>query len=515
MKTIGAIDIGTNSIRLAVAKVDQSHSYHLVLVQKEVIRLGEGEFAHNKITRAAMERGLLVLRRFVEIASRHGAQEITVVATAAVREAQNKQEFVDRARDEAGVEVKVVSGLEEARLIYLGISSGSDLADKNGLFIDIGGGTTELILGDKMDYRYLDSVKLGAIRLKDMFLSGNTGPVTPRKFSEMLDYIRGASSNATRKITEMGFDAAYGSSGTIINLGEITAKRVSPGINNIRNYLLKYSDLVETTAMLCSLSVDERRNVPGINPERADIIVSGAAILQGVMSGVGADSIRISDRALRDGIVIDYIFQEDLVKEEFLATSPRLRSIMQLCRSCNYEEKHAAKVTELARLIFAQLRDLGVHSYGKREEELLRYASLVHDVGTFISMADHHKHSHYLIKNWGLLGFDSEEVEIIAASALCHRKQSPKKSAGMSLSPAHRRLVEVIASVLRVADALDRSQLGYVREVILRWIKAPSKMVIEIYCGEDCPLEMWSLEEKKILFENTFEVDLSIKRISG
>lgn len=515
MKTIGAIDIGTNSIRMAVAKVDQSHSYHLVLVQKEVIRLGEGEFVHNKITRAAMERGLLVLRRFVEIASRHGAQEITAVATAAVREAQNKQEFVDRAREEAGVEVKVVSGLEEARLIYLGISSGSDLGDKKGLFVDIGGGTTELIRGDKMDYDYLDSLKLGAIRLKDMFLSGDTGPVAPRKYSAMLDYVRGAASNASRKITEMGFDATYGSSGTVINLGEITARRVSPGLNNIRNYLLKYSDLVETNALLCRLSVDERRNVPGINPERADIIVAGAAILQGVMNCVGAESIRICDRALRDGIVIDHIFQEDTVKAAYLDTSPRLRSIMHLCRSCNYEEKHATKVTELALSIFCQLRELGMHTYGKREEELLRYASLVHDVGTFISMTDHHKHSQYLIKNWGLLGFDSEEVEIIATSALCHRKQSPRKSAGMSLSPAHRRLVEVIASVIRIADALDRSQLSFVREIILRWVKAPSKMMIEIYCGEDCPLEMWSLEDKKALFEHAFEVDLSVKRVTG
>ncbi len=509
LRTIGAIDIGTNSIRLAVARLEPGVGFTVVAQQKEVVRLGEGEFVHNRITGPAMERGLVVLRRFVEMARGLGAEDVFAVATAAVREAGNRDEFVERASIECGIDVRVVSGVEEARLIYLGIVSGVDLGFQRALFVDIGGGTTELIIGDAKQYEMLESLKLGAVRVSERFHAGGSGPVDRKKYAKMREYVRGVANYATKKLKDQGFDLAYGSSGTIINLAEITARRIDPGVTTIRNYPLRYSDLQETVSVLSGLGLEARRNVPGINPERADIIVAGAAILDEIMSSFGADIIRISDRALRDGIMIDHQLQEDNALQEYHTTSPRERSILRLGRACTFEETHSFKVADLAKSLFKDTAEMGLHSYGPAEMELLEYAALAHDVGIFVSMSNHHRHSYYLIRNWQLLGFDDDEIEIIAAAALCHRRLSPKKVSLALLNANQRKLVGFLAAIVRVADALDRSQLGLVSDVVLRWKKPQSKLIIEVHAGQECPLEMWAFEVKKRLFESTFGVTLT------
>ncbi len=513
MKTLGIIDIGTNSIRLAVVRIEKDHGYKTLALHKEAVRLGEGEFAHNRITRPAMERSLVVLKKFADIARRSGAEEIKAIGTAALREAQNRSEFTERALSECGVDVRVISGLEEARLIYLGVSSGVDLNSNRGLFVDIGGGTTELIIGDAKEYYLLESLKLGAVRLNDIFLKGHTGSVSKKKYSTMVDYAREVGNLAFRKVREEGFDVVYGSSGTIINLAEITARRLGTYLTTIRNYTLSYSDLCETISMLCSLDLDARKEVAGINPERADIIVSGAAILDSFMTETGANAITVSTRAVRDGVLIDYIFQEESIREEYLSTSVRLRSVLQLCRSCRFEESHSEHVVKLALSIFDQMREMGLHPYGEKEAEMLRYAAMCHDVGTFISLVDHHKHTYYLVRNWNLLGFDDQEIEILATIAMCHRKAFPRKVWSPKLSSSAKRMIEVLASILRIADALDRGQIGCVDEVKFKTPVNGKKLFLEVYANEDCPLEMKFLDYKKVLFEQTFEVKLDAEMI--
>ncbi|MHB1457585.1 MAG: Ppx/GppA phosphatase family protein [Armatimonadota bacterium] len=513
MRTISVIDIGTNSIRLAVVRIDPNHDYRNLSIHKEVIRLGEGEFAHNRITAPAMDRGLLVLKKFADIARRYNSQEIVVAATAAVREAQNRTEFVERAKQEADVDVKIIPGVEEARLIYLGIASGIDMTGGTGLFIDIGGGTTEVIVGDQRNHLMLDSLKLGAIRLTDIFMKNDSGSVTDKRYKKIIDYARGVASNAVRKIRDIGFDAAYGSSGTIINLAEITAKRLNPDITSIRNYNLRYSDLIETITIMREMSLEQRRNLPGINPDRADIIICGGAIIDAIMSSVRADSITISDRALRDGLVIDHLFAEEAIKEKYHSISVRERSILQFGNACRFDERHAINVSNLAESLYKQLGELGVLKHKDSEQELLRYASLIHDIGTFISYGDHHRHSYYLIRNWNILGFTDEEIEMIATAALCHRKLTPSKTHLAKLNPQAKKTADILSSILRISDALDRSQTGIVKEIICRLDGSRKRLVLEVYASEDCPLEMWALESKKLLFERVFGLDVSIKRV--
>ncbi|MFQ3548836.1 MAG: Ppx/GppA phosphatase family protein [Armatimonadota bacterium] len=514
MKKIGVMDIGTNSIRMGVVRVDDMHEWHAVNVQKEVVRLGEREFAHNKITPEAMDRAVLVIKKFTESAKSQGAEEVLAIATAAVREAHNKAEFVNRVKSECGIDVKVVSGLEEARLIYLGIASGVDLNSHKGFFVDIGGGTTELIIGDAKEYYILESLKLGAIRLTDMFLEDHTDKVSRKKYNKIVEYAMGVGNQAFKKINQESFDLVFGASGTIINLAEITAKRVEPNLTTIRNYCLKYSDLEDTIKILCDANLEDRRKIPGINPERADIIICGAAILDAVMRGTFCSEIRISDRALRQGALIDYLFQEDHTRTKFLTTSARTRSILQMARYCRFEEKHAMNVTDLAEKFFEQLSELGLHNYGDKEAELLRYATMVHDVGTFISHIDHHKHSYYLIRNWSLLGFDDDEIEIIASTAMCHRKCSPKKAVAHKFNnDESKKLVEVLASIIRIADALDRSEMGLVEDIDCHWEKQGKTIVMRLYAKDDCHLEIWALESKKALFERTFGLELKTELV--
>lgn len=515
MRTISVIDIGTNSIRLAVVRIDPNHDYRNLSIHKEVIRLGEGEFAHNRITAPAMERGLLVLRKFADIARRFDSQEIVVAATAAVREAQNRTEFVERAKRESGVDVRIVPGVEEARLIYLGVASGIDMAGGTGLFVDIGGGTTEVIIGDKREHMMLDSLKLGAIRLTDMFMRNEIGAISDKRYKKIVDYARGAASNAIRKIRDIGFGSVYGSSGTIMNLAEITARRLNPDLTSIRNYDLKYGDLAETITSLRAMPLEQRRNLPGINPDRADIIICGAAILDAIMSAACADSIIISDRGLRDGLVIDHLFAEEAIKEKYHSISVRERSILQFGNACRFDSHHAANVSDLADSLYMQLGNLGILKHDDLERELLRYASLIHDIGTFVSYSDHHRHSYYLIRNWSILGFTDGEIELIATAALCHRKLSPAKTRIGKSYPQGRGTADRLSSMLRIADALDRSQTGLIRGIICRLDGSRKRLILEVYASEDCPLEMWALEIKKRLFERVFGLDVSIKRVIG
>lgn len=512
LKTVSFIDLGTNSCRLNIVELTaDSRNYNEIIKLKEVVRLGEGEFESKQLTQAAMDRTIKVLKMFAEISVKYNSDDTYAVATAAVREANNKDEFIERVNKETGINMKVISGNEEARLIYLGVSSNVNLESRTGLFVDIGGGTTELIVGDAKNHKYLESCKLGAIRVYDEFFAENDKPVSKKKYNYVLEHVMATSNHAARHIKSQGFDLLYGSSGTITTLGEITARRIGNYYNTFRNYEISYSDLKETINILSALSVEDRKLVPGINPERADIIIAGAAVLEGIMLNTGATSVNITDSALKEGLLIDYICSDLDKKQKYQQISNRERSILSICNSCKYEKKHADLIAKLSLNIFDQLETLGLHNYTEKERELLKYSALLHDVGVFISINDHHKHSYYLIRNWRLAGFDDEQIEIIASSALCHRKLTPQK-AGLKLSENAKRIVEVFSSIIRMAESLDRSQLGLIEDVKIKWLVPGKDLKMIAYSNENPHIEIWSAIQRKSYFENTFNVSLKVEK---
>ena len=501
-KVVGFIDIGTNSVRLLVVRINPNRSYTVLSQEKEVVRLGEGEFRDQMLTPEAIYRGVTVVKKFAELSRAYGAEEVIAVATSAAREAKNQIDLLNRLRDEARVDVSVISGKEEARLIYLGVAGGVHIRDRKGLFIDIGGGSTEIIIGDQDNYTYLDSLKLGAIRLTNLFLpEGAKTPVPSEVYSKMRKYVRNAVIRTTHRVKAERVSVTVASSGTAINLAEISNRMT--GNADPRSMTLRRSQLKKIMTMLCSLALDERRKVPGMNPERADIIIGGGAILETLMDEFGLDEVTVSERGLRDGLLAEYLAQGG--DQEYKEMSVRERSVLQLGRSCNLDEMHAERVKGLALSLFDSGFRQGLHNLGDWERELLGYAAYLHDIGDFISFNNHHLHSHYIIRNAELLGFDQREISIMADLARFHRKKIPRRKDPdlEDLDEHSQKIVILLSSLLRLAESLDRSHTGLVKSAEFAVVQKAAA-VIAIYSNEDVQLEVWGIESDGKAFEKAF-----------
>ena len=508
---VGFIDLGTNSVRLLLVRINPNHSYTVLSEQKETVRLGEGEFRNNTLQPEAMRRAGLVCARFAEIARSRGATQVIAVATSATREADNRAAFLRHLRRVAGIDVRVISGKEEARLIYLGVSSGANLGGRQTLFIDIGGGSTEVIVGDQQQYRFLDSLKLGAIRLSAMFFrTGDTGPVSPAKYARMQRYIRTRSVRTLERLHQCTIEQAIGSSGTIMNLAEIAMRRVyKRGLS--KGDAITREQIRDVVGLLCSLPLDKRREVPGINPERADIIIAGAAVLETLMQELDLASIGYSERGLREGLPIDYLSRADNA-HLFEQTSFRERSVLELGRRCGFDEPHARQVVRIAWDLFDSAREAGLHAFGDWERELLEHACLLHDVGAFVSYTNHRTHSYYVIRNADLLGFDQTEIALIATLALFHHKAFPrlKHREYAELDKRSREIVRVLCVFLRIAESLDRSHLQVLQHALLRGHDRKA-VVLEITPARDCHLELWEVRSHEKAFEKVFGRKLAIR----
>lgn len=333
-KVVGFLDIGTNSIRLLVVQFHHNHAYSVLNQQKEVVRLGQNKFRTQALQPAAMHRAVTVCSRFAEMARSSGAEKIIAVATSAVREADNQADFLRKIRRQAQLDVHIISGREEARLIYLGVASATDLGNRQALFIDIGGGSTELAVGSQSAYRYLDSLKLGAIRLSDRFLSeAYDKPVSDRTYLKMKDYVRAISGRVIGRIARFRLDDVFGSSGTILNLGDIAIRRFC-GRRLQRGDRLSLRQLREVVKYLRGLPLAKRRRVPGLNPDRADVIIGGASILETLLEELDAKTICVSDRSLRDGLVLDFLARRD-GQHPGKSRPGRKNSVLQLERRGN------------------------------------------------------------------------------------------------------------------------------------------------------------------------------------
>jgi exopolyphosphatase/guanosine-5'-triphosphate,3'-diphosphate pyrophosphatase len=510
---VGFIDLGTNSVRLLLVRINPNHSYTVLAEQKETVRLGEGEFRRSLLQPPAMRRAGLVCARFAEIARSRGATEVLAVATSATREAENRGAFLRHIRRVAGIEVRVISGKEEARLIYLGVSSGANIGGRQTLFIDVGGGSTEVIIGDQQQYRFLDSLKLGAIRLASMyFRPGDAGPVAAARYARIQRYIRTRSVRTLERLRQFAIEQAIGSSGTVLNLAEIAMRRV-----NRRGFLkgdvLTRAHLRDVVELLCSLPLDKRREIPGINPERADIIIPGAAILETLMEELNLREVGFSERGLREGLPIDYLSRSDNA-HLFEQTSFRERSVLELGRRCGFDEQHARQVVRIAWELFDSAREAGLHSLGEWERELLEHACLLHDVGAFVSYTNHRAHSYYVIRNADLLGFDQTEIALIAAAALFHHKAFPrlKHREFAELDKRSREIVRVLCVFLRIAESLDRSHLQVLSHARLR-ASDRKNIVLEITPARDCHLELWEVRNHERAFEKVFGRRLTVQVI--
>lgn len=504
------MDMGTNSVRLMLVRFDKRHTYTTLSRQKEMIRLGEGQFDDDLIKPAAMERAVAVCKNFVEMAKKFKADEIIAVATSATRDAANQKEFLDRLKDEASLYMNVVSGKEEARLIYLGVSSGVKISGQT-LFIDIGGGSTELIVGNEKTYSYLDSLKLGAVRLGMLYTNDISGPIPPKKYLQLCEQVKNSSIRAVQEIKKHRVKEAYGSSGTAQNLSEIARMTIHKG-DESKKFILRLKDLKQVSKLLCSLPLKDRRNVPGINPKRADIIVAGAAILETLMSETGIQELKISGKELRDGLLIDYLDRESGTYEG--ETSIRLRSVLALGRKCGFDEEHAKVVSRLALEMFDTGKEIWLHRQGSARRDLLHYSVLLHDIGAFLSYNNHHMNSWYFIRNADLLGFNQREISIIAANAFFHRRGIPSKKHPQMAGLDDRgfETVKAHAILIRIAESLDRSHAGVISHARFK-LGEKNTVILELFSDKNCDLEVWGAENHTEAFRKVFGKKLIIRKV--
>ena len=515
-RVVGFLDLGTNSVRLLLVRINPNHSYAILTQQKEVVRLGEGEFVDQVLQPEAMDRAALVCCKFAELSRSYGAEEIIAVTTSAVREAKNQGDFLRRLRKEANLDVRVISGKEEARLIYLGVSSAVNLDGEEAAFIDVGGGSTEVIAGDQRRYHFLSSLNLGAIRLTSLhFLPGETGPVNSESYALLQRRVRMVSIRTLQEMRRYHFDLALGSSGTAENLTEIAARALH-NRQRQRDDVLSYRDLKQVIEMLCALPLEARRKVPGINPERADIIIAGAAIIHTLMEDLGFSKLRvIAGRGLREGLLIDYLSRSGHARL-IRGLSVRQRSVLQLGRACGFDEIHGKHVSQLALELFDSAERIGLHSLGAHERELLEYAAQLHDIGTFLSYNNHHLHTYYLIRNAELLGFDQSEIGLMATIAFFHRKSLPtKKHPEMKeLDKRLRKGVQILSILLRLAEVLDRSHMRAVKHAKLR-AAGKDSLILEINCGHDCQLELWGVQGQLKAVQKVLDREIQIDVLGG
>jgi exopolyphosphatase/guanosine-5'-triphosphate,3'-diphosphate pyrophosphatase len=462
---LAAVDIGTNSVHLVVARVDENR-IEVVEREREMVRLGSSAGDMKRLTAAAISRGIEALARFKQVAAIHGAS-MRAVATSAVREAENRSVFIDRARA-VGVDVEVISGFEEARLIHLGVLQAVPVYDRQVLVCDIGGGSTEVVVGTKGDILTARSLKLGSIRLTRRYFDGPK--VTTKAVEACRQDIRTALTPTAREVRRTGFDVAVGSSGTIGAVCQMVAARADGGVpRSLNNLTVTRADIDGVVRRLIKApTVKERARIPGLDPRRADIILAGALILEQVVHELGAEELTFSDYALREGVLLDTWRRVHGGSLHHLSDLRR-RSVLRLADQMDEDPAHSAHVARLALDLFDATADR--HGLGDDSREVLEAAALLANVGLFVSHAGHHKHSYYVIRNSELLtGFTDREIELIAQVARYHRKSTPRKKHDefAALDRDDQRRVRVLAGLLRVAVGLDRNHAARVSAVSVR-----------------------------------------------
>ncbi|HEY9282227.1 MAG TPA: Ppx/GppA phosphatase family protein [Pyrinomonadaceae bacterium] len=513
---LAAIDIGSNSIKLAVVDAAASDSFAVIAREKETVRLGRETLRKEFLSPEATARAAECVKRFRSIAEARGAERVVAVATASVREARNAADFLDEVERRTGVRVEVLSGIEEARLIGVAAAHGCGSPGQAHLNIDIGGGSTEISLVRGGAPARLFSVKLGAVGLAERYLASD--PPKPKELRALRAEISAALERPSREMGGACWQRATGTSGTIIAVGEALraqdAKARAQGAQPAGAGIV-LGRLQQFNERMAAMRVDERCAVRGISAQRAEIVVAGGQILEGAMRALSVNHLRTCDWSLREGVIIDSLREFEAESKPPVPddADPRLRGVHAVGRRYGYEAEHAHQVARFAETIFDELAPSA--GLTRHHRTLLSAAALLHDIGYHIAHDGHHKHALYLIKHSELTGFSEAERDVIANVARYHRGMPPKEKheTFASLNQADRETVRRLAAILRVADALDRSHDGRVSDLSCTLDGRTVRLTLT--SEDDCEREMAAAESKSDLFEEVFGSGLALSRQSG
>jgi exopolyphosphatase / guanosine-5'-triphosphate,3'-diphosphate pyrophosphatase len=504
---IAAFDLGSNSFHLLVADARSDGSFEAVTTDKEMLRLGSAVASTGEIGAAGADAAVDVIRRFKAMAESQRADEIVAYATAAFREASDSLAVVDRIEAETGVKVRVISGREEAQLIFDAVRTSVVIDPAPAMALDLGGGSLEVMVGDSRGLDWATSLKLGVARLTTELVRSD--PPSGGDCRRVTSTVTKTFGRVLPEITRRRPRVAIGSSGTLEALISLAAGLNGGGVPASVNQLaVSTRDLEMLTKSLVDMTSAERAALPGIDARRADLLPVGALLLVTVLDMAGVDTLIGCEWALREGMVLDAIGHHSRAEFDSDPKAIRRDSVLGLCRRCGWNEVHSTKVARLATELFDGMAKL--HDLTPDDRELLELGALLHDIGEHVSKDGHERHTAYLIQNGRLRGFTPDEVEILACLGRFHKRGTPKASFEPygRMRPAEQKRVNQLVALLQVADGLDRSHGGPVRGVDVFANDSVVEVVVE--ADDDIDLELWGLRRKREFFERVFGCRLDV-----
>lgn len=495
MPAFASIDLGSNASRLLVAEADDPRTVRRLVSDRVPVRLGHSVFLTGELDPRSIDQAIGALKRFRVQLERHGVSKSRAVVTAAARDAVNSLELLERAKDEAGVELEAISGSEEARLVKLAVSSRLPLEGKRSLLIDLGGGSLELSEVYHDEVRHSVSLEIGSVRLLESFLSPRK-PVGPEQENLLTEYVDRMLAPVSEGFRRRRYDLVAGTGG---NFDAVAALCPVPG-RDVPTLDVSASRTV--LRKMKRMTAAERRAAFDLRSDRADVIVPALFVIGAVAELARTEEIVAPGVGLREGILVELIDKHFRVWDYSVDEHATTRAALHLGRRFHFDEPHATQVDRLSCMLFDRLAPL--HGFGPGERQLLRVAALLHDVGDFIASDEHHKHSQYVIEHSDLIGLSREQRSLVALIARYHRRAppSPRHTAFKKLGPADRQRVRKLAAILRVADALDRGHRSRVRHLDIEIEAAEVEVVAD--GASDLALEVWTARRKASLFEEVF-----------
>lgn len=523
MPTFAAIDIGSNSCRLAIASVTQQHKLRTLYEDREVTRLGESVFETGVISPEAIASTVKALKRFHKSVQEHVVDQVRVVATSATRDALNAEAFKTRVKSATGWSLEIISGLEEGRLIHLGVMAYEPEARKRSLLIDLGGGSCEITLSDAGRIQEMVSLPLGAVRLQQEFL--RTDPPSKQDIARLRQFIERELTRLDRKMGKPAVDTVIATSGTAAALAE--ASHALPAEGAIEKHVAKAvrgrkatpPAVLETDTAsvrrladrLIKMNNAQRAAVPGIGPKRSEIIVGGAQVYAALLERAGLGGFRYSPLGLRDGVLAQMLADADTrASVHRTMESERWEGVLEVCRRYRVDPAKQEPVRRQAEAFFDGLAK--IHELPEEYRLWLAAAAMMRDVGKFMNHQGHHRHTHYIVANSEIFGFSPTQRAIVAAISRYLGKSRPSlMDRPMRLIPveehAHVRSAVVL---LRLAQAMCGERTAGALRAKTRVF--PKRVLVQLDPARGgAELEVWSLKKEATYFREIFRRELFVE----
>ncbi len=504
MPTFAAVDIGSNSVRLKIARLTRGHLTP-IHEDREVTRLGEGVFRSGFLTPESMAETVKVLRRFHRATQQVVTDPVRVVATSAMRDARNSQAFLEWVRSATGWTVEIISGLEEARLIHLGLVSNLRADSSPTLMMDLGGGSCELTVSARGQIRETVSLPLGAVRLTDEFLRHD--PPRKGELKRLQGFIAREVNRVASRVIAAKVKNVIATSGTAEALSSAAAHLRK---NGRRQLIVPRAEMTRLFKRLTRLPVEERRKIQGIGLRRAEIVVAGAMVYHELLDRLHLKNFRYSPLGLRDGLLAQMAAEYDRsTRSGKQIQSERWESITRAVAHYRVDMKHALDVRDSAMFLFSALRS--VHRLPPEYREWLSAAAMLYEVGDYVNRNGHHRHTYYIISNSEILGYTPQQRRLIAAIARYLGKSRPllDEAPIKALDTADRPGVQKAIMLLRLARALNLGRSRAVQRVRVSQRGAGVHLTLVPRRRMGVDLELWAIEKDAPYFREVFGRALS------